>query len=273
MQRALLKKYLLLPSIIMVFLLFITYTKAANPIITSDGILLNRAEEFQGETTKSVLIGEPKQDLKNPSSSVKTGNGITRPEAFFAPDTNFFNSDGEKVYLDQYEGKTILLVFWATWCGACISEMPSLDALQKDFKQLPFEVIAVSEDFSGTDVVKDHFLEQEIRHLAIYHDYQNQLFRAMSVVGLPTAFLIDSAGRVKVVFKGAVKWHDEEIRAVLLSEIEGNPSTPKNSYKTSSLNKIVSPKKTNKEQTAPQTNNDMNEKNNEVKNEDVKTKK
>lgn len=230
MQRALLKKYLLLSGIIIVSLLSFTDTKAANTTIIPDA------------------------------------------EAFFAPDTNFFNENGEKVYLDQYEGKTILLVFWATWCGACISEMPSLDVLQKDFKQLPFEVIAVSEDFSGTGVVKDHFLSQEIRHLAIYHDYQNQLFRAMSVVGLPTAFLIDKTGKVRVVFKGAIKWHDEDIRNILLAEIEGNPPTPKNSYKSSSLNRIVSSKKPEEEKVAPQTNNNTNDIKEEIKNEDNKTK-
>lgn len=197
---------------------------------------------------------------------------IPTSESSFVPDTNFFNENGDKVYLDQYEGKTILLVFWATWCGACISEMPSLDTLQKDFKQLPFEVIAVSEDFTGTGVVKDHFQSQEIRHLAIYHDYQNQLFRAMSVVGLPTAFLIDQTGKVRVIFKGAVKWHDEEVRTILLSKIEGNPSTPKNSYKSSSLNKIVSPKKPTEEKVEPKVTDNTNEKNEEIKNEDNKAK-
>jgi peroxiredoxin len=205
------------------------------------------------------------------SLNAKAANtSITRPETFFAPDTSFFNVNGEKVYLDQYEGKTILLAFWATWCGGCISEMASLNALQKDFKHLPFEVIAVSEDYNGVTVVEEHYRVQQIRHLPIYHDYQNQLFKAMSVAGLPTAFLIDQSGRVKVVFKGEVKWHDKEIRDIILSEIAGNPEPPKNSYKPSSLNNVVPSKKLEQELTQIESN--EVKKNNDSKNEEKQIK-
>ena len=65
-----------------------------------------------------------------------------------------------------------------------------LDILQKDFRKLPFEVLAISEDFKGIAVAEDHFNKYGIRHLKLYHDYKNSLFKAMGVVGLPTAFLI-----------------------------------------------------------------------------------
>lgn len=166
---------------------------------------------------------------------------ITKPESSFVPDVNFFNEAGEKVFLDQFEGKTILLCFWASWCGPCIDELPSLDILQKDFRKLPFEVVAVSEDFNGMEVAKAHFNKYGIRHLKLYHDYKNALFKEMKVIGLPTAFLIDPEGKIKVLFRGNIKWHDEEIRGVLLAEIEGNPPMPKNSYIATSLNKKIAP--------------------------------
>lgn len=88
-------------------------------------------------------------------------------------------------------------------------------------------------------MVAKYFLEHDIRHLEIFHDYQNQLFRAMSVVSLPTAFLINSDGKIKKLFKGRIKWQDNDIRAILLNEIEGNPEMPKNSYQSPSLNMQV----------------------------------
>lgn len=166
---------------------------------------------------------------------------IIRPESSFVPDVNFFDKDGNKVFLDEFEGKTILVSFWASWCGSCVEELPSLDILQKDFRKLPFEVLAISEDFKGIAVAEDHFNKYGIRHLKLYHDYKNSLFKAMGVVGLPTAFLIDPEGKIKVIFKGNTKWHDESVREMLLSEIPGNPETPKNSYVTSSLNKKIAP--------------------------------
>ena len=173
---------------------------------------------------------------------------ITRPESSFIPDENFFDKDGNKVFLDQFEGKTILVSFWASWCGSCVEELPSLDVLQKDFRKLPFEIIAISEDFKGVEAAEAHFNKYGIRHLKLYHDYKNSLFKAMSVVGLPTAFLINPEGKIKVIFKGNTKWHDESIRNILLSEITGNPETPKNSYITTSLNKKIVPIRTEPEE-------------------------
>lgn len=176
------------------------------------------------------------------SGSVLAENStIIRPESSFVPDINFFDEEGNKVFLDQFEGKTILVSFWASWCGSCVEELPSLDILQKDFRKLPFEVLAISEDFKGVKAAEDHFNKYGIRHLKLYHDYKNSLFKAMSVIGLPTAFLIDPEGKIKVIFKGNTKWHDESVRDILLSEIPGNPETPKNSYITTSLNKKIAP--------------------------------
>lgn len=151
----------------------------------------------------------------------------------------FFDENGEKCFLDQIENKTILLVFWATWCAPCVKEMPDLDILQKDFRKLPFEIIAVSQDFQGVKVVQEFFKTQEIRHLKIYHDYHNQLFKAFSVVGLPTSFLINQDGKVVVRFSGNINWYDGETRSMLLSHIPGNPSEPKNSYKAESMNQQI----------------------------------
>lgn len=165
---------------------------------------------------------------------------ITEMDNLQTPDDiAFFNEKGDKCFLDQYEGKTILLVFWATWCSSCVKEMPDLDLLQKDFRKLPFEVIAVSQDFQGVNILKDFFKVHELRYLKIYHDYQNDLFKAFSVIGLPTSYLIDSNGRIIKSFAGVVNWHEPAIRDILLKHIPGNPENPKNSYKAQDLNKPV----------------------------------
>lgn len=195
---------------------------------------------------------------------------VTKHDKFIDTSTDFFDAEGNKVYLDQYEGNTILLVFWATWCGGCVDELSSLDNLQKDFRKIPFKIIAVSEDFQGVEVVKKHFSENEIRHLEIFHDYQNKLFRALSIVGLPTAYLINSEGKIKYIFNGAVKWHDDEIRQMLLEQIAGNPPLPKNTFTSASLNKQVGKaKKSVVEVTSTET----LENNQEVKNEAPSSKK
>ena len=171
---------------------------------------------------------------------------IDKFDRYLDSEVSFFDGEGNKVFLDQYEGTNILLVFWATWCGTCVSEMPALDNLQKDFRKLPFKIIAVSQDYKGVEVVKDHFFAHEIRHLEVFHDKKNQLFREFSVVGMPTAFFINAEGKNKLVFKGRIKWHDNEVRSKILSEIGENLELPKNTYKFASLNRDVRQKVDNR---------------------------
>lgn len=161
---------------------------------------------------------------------------VTKHDEFIEAESSIIGQEGEKVYLDQFEGNTILLVFWATWCGSCVNELPALDNLQKDFRKLPFKIVAVSEDYQGLEIVKKYFSDNEIRFLEAYHDPQNKLFRELSIVGLPTAYLINFDGKIKYIFNGSVKWQDDEIRRVLLAEISGHPVLPKNTYKSASLN-------------------------------------
>ncbi|AFB28925.1 TlpA disulfide reductase family protein [Rickettsia rickettsii] len=153
----------------------------------------------------------------------------------------FFDEEKNQYSLDQFEGKTILLVFWATWSAPCVKEMPDLDMLQKDFRKLPFSVIPISEDYQDIKVVKEYFKSYQIRYLPIYHDYRNELFKALGVVSLPTSILIDPNGKIVTSFVGNTNWYDEKVRGTILSAISGNYPEPKNSYNAQSLNKPAKP--------------------------------
>lgn len=163
-------------------------------------------------------------------------------EELSAPDDiAFFDENGKKHFTTEFDGKTLLLTFWATWCANCVQEMHDLDVLQKDFRKLPFVIIAVSQDFQGLSIIKEYFKNNDIRYLDIYHDYHNQLFRAYSVVGLPTSFLINQEGKIVLSFIGTIDWYNASIRQMILSHIPGDHPEPKNSYKKPTLNKKVIP--------------------------------
>jgi hypothetical protein len=108
--------------------------------------------------------------------------------------------------------------------------MPDLDMLQKDFRKLPFTIIPISQDYQGVEVVKKYYKDYGIRYLPIYHDFKNQLFKALSIVGIPTAILISPEGKMLVSFIGSISWFDEEIRDIILTHVPGNYPEPKNSY-------------------------------------------
>lgn len=179
--------------------------------------------------TNSTLAAE-----KTPSFKFEEYKGRAVPD-----DIPIFDESGGKHYLEEYEGKTLLIVFWATWCAPCVQEMLDLDSLQKDFRKLPFAVLPIAEDNQGIKAIEAFYKSHDIRHLPLLHDYRNALFNAFSVVGMPTSFLITEDGMNVAVFKGMINWHDEDVRAIILSHIPGNPPEPKNSYKAQSLNQVV----------------------------------
>ncbi|KJW05681.1 TlpA disulfide reductase family protein [Rickettsia argasii] len=187
----------------------------------------------------SIIIFIPKIHAKlyeQPKDKLAFLRGSSVPDNIIV-----FDEEKNQYSLDQFEGKTILLVFWATWSAPCVKEMPDLDMLQKDFRKLPFSVIPISEDYQGVKVVKEYFKSYQIRYLPIYHDYRNELFKALGVVSLPTSILIDPNGKIVTSFVGNTNWYDEKVRDTILSAISGNYPEPKNSYNEQSLNKPAKP--------------------------------
>jgi thiol-disulfide isomerase/thioredoxin len=154
-------------------------------------------------------------------------------------EVEFFDETGNKHFLDEYEDNVVLLVFWASWCSACSGEIPALDVLQKDFRKLPFKILAVSEDFQGIEAAQNFFKTHEIRNLTIYHDPKNKLFRALDVIGTPTSFLINREGKIVMSFVGSTDWYHDDVRNVILSYLPAHLSEPKNSGKPEELNRRV----------------------------------
>lgn len=154
-------------------------------------------------------------------------------------DVPIFDEENNRHFMEEYEGQTILLVFWASWCSGCTIEMPGLDILKKDFRKLDFKILPISIDYIGIEAAKEFYKKYDLRHLPIMHDYKNSLYKAMGITALPTSIIIDKDGRIMGKFTGDVPWHHESVRQILLDNIPNNPATPKNSYKDVSLDHKV----------------------------------
>ncbi len=154
-------------------------------------------------------------------------------------DIAFYDENNEKKFIEDFEGKTLLMVFWATWCAPCLQEMVELDALKKDFRKLQLDILPISQDYHGATIVKEFYKKNNIRYLPIYLDYKNSIFREMRMVGLPTCYIVDSEGFIKAIITGSINWYDESLRKILLEYIGGHPVMPINSYKDHSLNQQI----------------------------------
>jgi thiol-disulfide isomerase/thioredoxin len=129
-----------------------------------------------------------------------------------APD--FTVSDGTaSVHLANYRGQVVLLNFWATWCGPCIEEMPSLLALHHD--QPSLIVLAVSIDEDKDDYQR--FIARRHVDLITVRDPTLSAAKLYHTEMWPETYVIDRNGYIRRKLVGAQDWNSPEIRAFLKS--------------------------------------------------------
>jgi peroxiredoxin len=127
-----------------------------------------------------------------------------------APDFTLNNLKGEKISLSSFNGKVVILNFWATWCPSCIAEMPSLNELYREMKSDGLEIIAVSTDRSP-EVAKKYVRKKGFDYTIVV-DEDRKAARLFKVFSLPTTFLIDRNGVITEKFYGEYDWTDKEIK-------------------------------------------------------------
>jgi peroxiredoxin len=116
------------------------------------------------------------------------------PEGTPAPAFELTDLAGRTATLQDYRGKVVLLDFWATWCTSCEEEVPELKALHAAFSRDRFDILAVSLDSAGPEVVAEFAADYKLPYRVLFGaESTPQDYR---IVGLPTKFLLDKEGRV-----------------------------------------------------------------------------
>ncbi|MEM7241294.1 MAG: TlpA disulfide reductase family protein [Pseudomonadota bacterium] len=187
-------------SILSSALLYTAVVMGVNPVfaegLTRDALLELRA----GDMRKMIIHKEPKELNETPFEDV----------------------DGNPITLADYAGKTVLLNFWATWCGPCRAEMPSLDALNQEFGGEDFEVITVSSGRNPPPAVAQFFKEAGIETLPKHADPTTKFSRSMAVLGLPVTVVLDENGQEIARLQGEAEWNDEDAHVMLKALMGGD---------------------------------------------------
>ena len=139
-----------------------------------------------------------------------------------APDIAFEDPQGQPVRLSSFRGRPLLVNLWATWCGPCVVEMPSLDALAgRQTEGAGLRILAISQDMEGRQKVTDFFAARSFRHLQPYLDKDMGVMTALRLETLPTTILYDSQGREVWRMIGMADWQSERIARLLLEADAG----------------------------------------------------
>ncbi len=146
-----------------------------------------------------------------------------------APPFTAQTMSGEAVTLTDYQGKIVLLDFWASWCGPCRKEMPFLVELYAEYQEAPFEILAVNID--EDPVNRDGFLESLGVNVpfAIINDTDAVLPPLYDLAAMPTSVFIDHEGFIRFRHTGFGEsdrdLYREELEA-LLDELHAQNQSP-----------------------------------------------
>jgi thiol-disulfide isomerase/thioredoxin len=117
-----------------------------------------------------------------------------------APDFEVSRPDGTRLRLSDLRGRPVVINFWATWCGSCLTEMPELKALQQERGLNTFTVLAINAGETLPEAQR--FIDFLDAPFLYGLDVGLVLSDAYGVYGLPLSVFIDSEGIVRAVHRG-----------------------------------------------------------------------
>lgn len=109
---------------------------------------------------------------------------------------------------DAYKGQVVLLNVWATWCGPCRVEMPSIQRLHQQMAPEGLKVVAVAvDDVGGEQKIRDFVAGMQLT-FEVLHEPSGTIEREWQAEGIPSTYLIDRTGTVRRFVRGATEWDD-----------------------------------------------------------------
>ena len=139
-----------------------------------------------------------------------------------APDILFMDAHEKPVSLKAYEGKYVVLNFWALWCAPCRHEMPHLDDLAKQLGPQGLAVVTIATGRNSPSAVDRYFAEAGFTHLPKYYDPKMELAAALKVGGLPVTLLIGPDGKEIGRAAGAVVWNSDQALRLFRTWMSGS---------------------------------------------------
>ncbi len=136
---------------------------------------------------------------------------------------NFWFEDmsGKQISFTEYQGKVVFINFWATWCPPCIAEMPDINSLYSETKdQIQFVMISLDQD----ERKAREFIQRKNFKFPVYF-LRSTLPPVYDTHSIPTTYVLDTNGVVKVENHGMAKYNTEEFKAFLLELSTNNGSS------------------------------------------------
>ena len=131
------------------------------------------------------------------------------------PTLAMVDRDGKAVDVESFRGRVVVLNLWATWCGPCRLEMPSLGELQARFDPADVQVVALAIDHAEWPALDAFMAETGGEDLRVLRDATGASALVLGVPGLPATIVIDDDGAERFRHYGYADWAADEVVAAL----------------------------------------------------------
>ena len=126
-----------------------------------------------------------------------------------APALTLKDLHGEIHDLKDYRGQVVLVQFWATYCGPCRKEMPSMNKMMQKMGDTPFKILAV--DMGESEAEVKTFVNEVKPEFTILMDEEGKSIEEWRVFAAPSNFIIGPDGKIKYTLFGGVEWDSDEL--------------------------------------------------------------
>lgn len=171
-----------------------------NPITFPPGRLI--ALSMIGFGFLAIGIAFMLLNSQTPSASTPDFSTIPVQVDFPAPELTLTTLDGESASLSDYLGKVVLVNLWATWCPPCREEMPTLQAFYDKYNSDGFVLIAIDQGETSQQVIP--FVNEYNLTFPIWLDIGSEAGRVFKTMNLPSSYVIDRTGRVRLMWIGGI---------------------------------------------------------------------
>ncbi len=158
-------------------------------------------------TTENGVVGGSPQPAGNsaPETNLEKKKTDYPPIAVAVAQADLKNLDGTTFKVADKKGKVLLLNMWATWCGPCRAEMPSLVKMQEEHRDSGLEVIGLNTDDERVEDINSFAGEMKLNYTLVWADtaIQAALLKISKFNGIPQSFVVDREGNLRGVFRGA----------------------------------------------------------------------
>ena len=169
---------------------------------------------------------QPNEQSQNSSNALGNAEPAKKkndypPVAVAVARSDLKNLDGTTFKVEDKKGKVLLLNMWATWCGPCRAEMPTLVKMQDAHRDKGLEIIGLNTDDESVEAINEFAEDMKLNYTLVWADtaMQAALLKISKFGGIPQSFIIDREGNLRGVFRGAnpadIKKMDELVEMIV----------------------------------------------------------